>query len=270
MTAFAIRLDPRSSRYKMFASVFNKVKNADSAHPMVRLVVALDCSGSMRANDAVDRATGKRGVNRLMAAKSDIRAHYGQLSQRDRVSVCTLLVFGERLRIFPIGSVAELDTVLSTIKADEAFTRTDLVLGESNRLFAEFKKTTSNETFCTIVYTDGEPTRRRAVANLLIEGTELMTDDKDRATTFIQYGEDASAAEFLSFLDHNLTDLAIELYKKDHPGATPDDYKDLYDACDMGGQCTPWSKKNPKKVVKDPSAFWDSDVHDVIDEATSD
>jgi hypothetical protein len=263
----------------MFAALFNKVKNAESAHPMVSLVVALDCSGSMRATDAVDRKTLKRGgITRLDAAKNDIRLHYGQLVQRDRICGCTLLAFGERLRSFSITSTAELEAALAKIEANEGLTRTDLMIAESNRLFTEFKKTAKDATFCTVVYTDGEPTAvgktavecQETVARLLIEGTDGMTSDKDRATTFIQYGETKSATEFLSFLDDQLTDLAIEYYKMSHPNATPDDYKDLYDACDTGGQCTSWRVKNPKRVVPDASVPWDSDIHDIVDEATSD
>lgn len=63
------------------------------------------------------------------------------------------------------------------------------------------------------------------------------------------------------------------MYLKAHPTANADDFKNLYDACDTGKQCTPWSDKNPTKV-KDGKVnaydCWDSNIFSIIDEAASD
>lgn len=55
-----------------------------------------------------------------------------------------------------------------------------------------------------IVVTDGEPSDRKAVANLIIDFTKKLNSDKEIGITFVQIGHDQCAAKFLKDLDEDL------------------------------------------------------------------
>lgn len=55
------------------------------------------------------------------------------------------------------------------------------------------------------VVTDGEPTDREAVANVIVAATKKMDRDEEVAIQFVQVGKDEQAAKFLAFLDDGLT-----------------------------------------------------------------
>lgn len=53
--------------------------------------------------------------------------------------------------------------------------------------------------------TDGEPTDRVALENVIVEATKKMDADEEIAISFIQIGNDTSATKFLKHLDDGLT-----------------------------------------------------------------
>jgi hypothetical protein len=76
-----------------------------------------------------------------------------------------------------------------------------------NRLDAYFTRKAAGKAKSTLflVLTDGEPTDRQAVANVIVDATKKMDRDEELAIQFIQIGKDDGAANFLKFLDDGLT-----------------------------------------------------------------
>lgn len=84
-------------------------------------------------------------------------------------------------------------------------TETALVL--QDRLNAYFKRRDAGSTkpLCLLVFTDGEPNDKNAVAQVIIDATKRMNSDGEIAISFIQVGKDGAATQFLQWLDDGLT-----------------------------------------------------------------
>ena len=60
------------------------------------------------------------------------------------------------------------------------------------------------KTVTCIVFTDGEPTDRKAVEKVIVDAANKIDADEELAVTFIQVGDDADARDFLQYLDNDL------------------------------------------------------------------
>ncbi len=119
---------------------------------------------------------------------------------------------------------------------------------------------------------------KNKIAELLVEGTDPMTRDEDRATLFCQYGsseykESSSISQFLNFLDDNLQDLSEQYFKTKY-GEHSERCQNLYDACDTGKQYLSWQEKDPENKMKksdnDRKKPWDSNIEEMFEIAISD
>lgn len=268
----------------LFSSLFVKHKNADQARDKRVLVVCLDVSGSMRAGDGIDRSRAdpkkKPGdqpkCTRFESAKSDLLRYYHQLATADRLTDMHLLLFGEKLtEHLYVKNEEELAKILSNVTL-EGETRTDLALKRSNELYDAHRVTpgANSSTFVTLVLTDGVPTKNGesyenlcgTIMETLIQGTEHMVHDADRATTFIQYGvseyhESSAVRKFLAILDDDLQNHAEAYFNKKNPNMSHDKPIATFDCVDCGQQCT---------VRKGETDFWDSNIEHIIHLAVTD
>lgn len=260
----------------------------------VHLVMSLDISGSMVNNtDALNPAGGPY-VDRFKAASANMLRYMDQLRSVDRLVQCDVLLFGERLHEFRnVRDTDALKAILANVRQFERYTRTDLVLSRANEYFFDFQRRHADEaeadrpTFVHLILTDGSPNDpdmslvdvQTRIANLLVEGTDGMRRDEDRATLFVQYGTkdyapSSAVSQFLRFLDDELQEVAAEYFKGRYPEKykTDDDCKDLYDACDVGKQGDTWAVKDPDAKMKgvDRNAPWDDDIDKMITIALAD
>ena len=92
-------------------------------------------------------------------------------------------------------------------KSNQIFSSTDLakVLEDAvlpDTVISASDKTHRPETI--LVITDGVPDNRKAVVDVIVKATKAITRDEDLSITFIQVGDDSSAAKWLDELDNNL------------------------------------------------------------------
>lgn len=265
----------------MFSN-FLKAKNTsvdNAANQLYHVVFSLDVSGSMFRDDAHSRNTPGL-ISRLDAARNDICMWYESLANSDLIVRCDVMVFGSGLKaLTDIKSAADLRNRLNAIHPGGS-TATHLALAEANRLFSEHMAKYPVEprpSFVNVICTDGSPDNKDACAEELIRGTVEMKTDSDRTTLFVQYGtteyhEGSGASQFLAFLDDNLQDAAVEWFKKNYPQKTPDEYANLFDACDTGKQGVSWKEKDPegKMMNVDRNAPWDLDLGRMVQIALCD
>ena len=88
----------------------------------------------------------------------------------------------------PLGTTAT-DEALKTILTPEWFVG---------------RKSGVNKPLIIVVFTDGEPNDRDAVAKVIVDAANSIEKDEDLAISFVQVGKDAAAQQYLAKLDDNL------------------------------------------------------------------
>lgn len=269
------------------SGLFRTSAQASDSTRRITVVAAVDISGSMRTVDAVAREAYKEGkrmseqflVSRWEAVKYDVLFHYEQLQRSKRADDYVLVLFGQDIHVSAPKSFEELAGILNDVQL-EGYTRTDLAIEECNiRFRMHLKNREEDQTFVTIVYTDGAPSgpgmteeaARVSVAEALARGTLDMPSDVSRATTFIQYGTtnynpDSTTSKFLEYLDDHLDEVTRRLCREKIPSAGA---FTLYNTVDTGKQCMPWFEVDPNVRGRPLTMPWDTRIDDIVTRAVS-
>jgi hypothetical protein len=165
--------------------------NAETASEF-DFIVGLDASGSMASPSK--RFAGK---TRWEEAQETILGIASALDKYDADGI-DVVVFG--------GGVSLVEGVTSA-KVSDVFSsrgpRGSTPLAEALSVVVDKQKKTGKNTVA-IVFTDGEPDDKQAVIKTIVNAANAI--DKDEALTFlfVQIGDDAGAAKFLTSLDDDL------------------------------------------------------------------
>lgn len=156
----------------------------------------LDKSGSMLTRDCKGKTRWEAAQEQTLAL-----ATYAQALDPDGINV---VPFAGNFKVYE-GVTA--DKVTQVFQENQPNGGTDTAAVLKNRLDAYFarKANGSAKPLCLLIMTDGEPSDRNAVADVIVSATKEMDADEEIAMNFIQIGDDAGASEFLKFLDDGLT-----------------------------------------------------------------
>jgi Mg-chelatase subunit ChlD len=155
-------------------------------------IFLLDVSGSMSATDTPN------GQSRYDFAKEKAQAFCREAAKIDTDGI-SIYRFGHQIKKF---------SDITPDKIDEAFAggpnemSTDTA-GAIRAAWEEHLERKNEQTFVLIV-TDGAPNDQKAVKDLIIDITNKVKDEREFNIAFLQVGNDASVAAFLTELDDNL------------------------------------------------------------------
>ena len=158
----------------------------------------IDKSSSMATSDGPD------GKTRWQIAQESTLALAKKCEEIDPDGI-TVYVFSGRFRRY--DNVTS-DKVAKVYQENEPMGQTDLatVLEDGlNNYFerkAEGKAQSNGETF--LIITDGEPTDRKAVINLIMDTSRKVDREDELGISFIQVGTDKKATQFFKALDDDL------------------------------------------------------------------
>ncbi len=179
----------------------------------------IDKSSSMATSD------GPEGKTRWQIAQESTLALAKKCEEIDPDGI-TVYVFSGRFRRY--DNVTS-DKVTKVYEENEPMGQTDLatVLEDGlNNYFqrkAEGQAKTNGETF--LIITDGEPTDRKAVINLIMDTSGKVDREDELGISFIQVGTDKKATEFFKALDDDLEEAGAKFDIVDT--VTVDDMKDM-------------------------------------------
>ncbi len=161
----------------------------------VSIVFLLDCSSSMKKNDA------------FLKAVACIKDFIGWLSENDKVGI---VFFGEDVQTYPLNeNKTYIENLLDSRQADERYTALNRALFEASDLFAE----ADSDSSVVIVLTDGKNTEESVLSEVMLEHirsqpVKLYTvgigNEVDRTVLY----EIASLSAGMSFFTEDATDLS--------------------------------------------------------------
>jgi Mg-chelatase subunit ChlD len=156
-------------------------------------IALVDFSGSMASCDA-----GKVGT-RIQRVKESILGFVGEMVQIDDDGIDIITFGSDLVSHYPgVKSTQTLDEVFASRRVAggtptaEALTKAFSVAGKSDK------------PAFIVVFTDGEPNSRGDVKDVIRKQANGQDQDGDLTVLFIQVGDDASAAAFLTELDDGL------------------------------------------------------------------
>jgi uncharacterized protein with von Willebrand factor type A (vWA) domain len=157
----------------------------------------LDKSGSM------DTADCPGGLSRWKYAEEVAVALARKACKHDKDGI-GVTVFAGSFKSYDGVTEAK---VAEVFRENEPNGSTDTAAALKSRLDAYFARKSSGgaKNVLLLVLTDGEPTDKLAVADVIVAATKKMDRDEEVAIQFVQVGKDAAAAKFLAFLDDGLT-----------------------------------------------------------------
>lgn len=160
----------------------------------------IDCSGSMGTTDMPN------GKSRWNAAEEGTIALASKAIQYDQNGITVGIFHGNTAKL--IDNVNSTDIVKKIFSENEpsSGTPTDKMLEEVFKRYFDAKAAGQNpKPILIAVVTDGEPNDRPATKRAIVEATKKMSSDGEIGISFLQIGNDSSAANFLQDLDDNLT-----------------------------------------------------------------
>lgn len=150
-------------------------------------------------------------VSASMNGKSKRNPNISRFKECEELAISIAMQAAEHdsdgIDIITFGQGAQITTGVTSDKVADVFaggakqTATDT--HEMVRLAAQRQKTTGKPTI-VIVFTDGEPTDKQAVANTIIAASNALDKDEDLTFGFVQVGDDPAAGQFLASLDDDL------------------------------------------------------------------
>jgi uncharacterized protein with von Willebrand factor type A (vWA) domain len=116
----------------------------------------------------------------------------------------TVAVFASQFKVYEGVTAAKAEQVFLE---NQPMGGTDTAAVLKNRLDAYFARKAKGgaKSVLLFVMTDGEPSDREAVADVIVAATKKMDRDEEIAVQFVQVGRDPEASKFLAFLDDGLT-----------------------------------------------------------------
>ncbi|MGA1474837.1 MAG: vWA domain-containing protein [Prochlorothrix sp.] len=164
----------------------------------------LDKSGSMSITDQPG------GMSRWAAAEESTLALARKCEQFDPDGI-TVYVFSTRFQRYDNVTTETVETIFQTHKPGGITNLAD-VLRDALTNFLERKVrgalNKSGETI--LVITDGEPSDRMAVAQVIVGASQQLDRDEELAISFIQVGNDEGATLFLKALDDQLEEVGAK------------------------------------------------------------
>lgn len=163
------------------------------------IFVVVDRSGSMGTKDMPN------GQTRWKAAEEGTIAVASKAMEYDQDGITVGIFGGSTIKL--IDNVKDTAAIQKIFSENEpaAGTPTDQMLNQVFDKYFTAKTAGSNPKPVLIaVITDGEPTDRNATKRAIVEATKKMEKDEEIAISFLQIGNDSSAASFLAELDDEL------------------------------------------------------------------
>ena len=143
--------------------------------------------------------------SRWESAKESTLAITRRICQLDPDGITVFVFSGSHQRY---DHVRDDSTVKRIFQENEPFGGTNLypVLREAmgDYLGRKARGQTAANGATILVITDGKPNNQMAVRDKIIQATQYLTHPHELAISFIQFGHDRGAREFLKFLDDNL------------------------------------------------------------------
>ena len=172
---------------------FNPLHNRD-------YTLIVDKSGSMSIRDMPN------GKTRWKAAEESTTAIANKVFEYDSEDGIDVWLFSNTYQCYPnVGP----EKVRQIFKENEPFGGTQMAEVLQKALDAYFEKRDSGRLKTNgemiLVITDGEPDNEKKVVEVLVNGAKRLRSDDNLAINFIQVGKDESAANFLNYLDEELT-----------------------------------------------------------------
>ncbi len=174
-----------------------------------QLVPVFDISGSMssleKSTDLFSKAEygGRQSRTRLDAAKAVMRKLHALMSAIDPDGLDVIL-FNDRVFTYKVSSIEQLDGLLGNMQPGGT-TNTAGALDAAFRLHLAYRQQNGFKATIVLVFTDGRPNSEDEVKNQLIAMSQNVGSDTEIGVSFIQIGDDKSAAAFLKRMD-NLVD----------------------------------------------------------------
>jgi uncharacterized protein YegL len=153
-----------------------------------------DISGSMAERDS--RCAGETRYDYML---EKFKLFISEASKVDQHGEIDVILFGEKVHVYPEVKLEEISQKLSRVKAEGA-TMTDLALEAAYQRHIEKKRTmklvgeTHPGTVC-FVFTDGEPTNKRATEQVIVDIANHISREDEFNITFITVGSIAPATD---------------------------------------------------------------------------
>lgn len=161
------------------------------------IAIMLDRSGSMATADCPNHKT------RWDYARENVEAVTARAAKIDSDGI-DIVVFGSQVKKYPNTTPEKIQQIYAEVEPLGG-TATDAALEALlTPDWFSARKAGTNKPLIVIVFTDGEPNNRAAVAKVITNAANSIEKDEDLAISFVQIGKDASAQAYLAELDDNL------------------------------------------------------------------
>jgi Mg-chelatase subunit ChlD len=154
--------------------------------------VIVDASGSMGTEDMPG------GRSRWQYMQETCEAFARDVAKFDSDGIDLIVFGGASADVYKGVDAAKVHAVF-TDRQPRGSTPLHLAIAEAVK-----QGKASNKPQFNMVFTDGEPDDRAAVAKLIVQQSNAQEHDEDCTFLFVQVGTDASAREYLRMLDDDL------------------------------------------------------------------
>lgn len=170
-------------------------------NPNKQYIIGVDISGSMTSKDS---KTGEK--TRYETVLEKIQS-FIQASADFDPDGPTVVLFGESVIVYPNTTLEAVNDKLQNPKF-ESYTNTHLLVKEAFSIHTKEKAAQggTHEGTVLLVFTDGDPTNRKALASEIVSITNAIEKDEEFSISFLTVGAiDAALEAFLTKLDDELT-----------------------------------------------------------------
>lgn len=162
-------------------------------------IVAIDTSGSM--GSPVKSGSTK---SRWESMQESVGAFVRDIEKFDADGI-DVVQLGGKNQVWTGVTSSKIQDLFSTVRPMGSTPLAE-TLNECFKLAGK-----SNKKDFIIVFTDGEPDDQNAVSRAIVAQSQLQETDDALTILFVQVGDDAAAAKFLSNLDDNLTGAKFDI-----------------------------------------------------------
>jgi len=162
-------------------------------------IVAIDTSGSM--GSPVKAGSSK---SRWEAMQESVGAFVRDIEKFDADGIDVVQLGGQN-KVWTGVTSSKVQDLFSTVRPMGSTPLAE-TLNECFKLAGK-----SNKKDFIIVFTDGEPDDQNAVSRAIVAQSQLQETDDALTILFVQVGDDAAAAKFLTSLDDNLTGAKFDI-----------------------------------------------------------
>ncbi len=167
------------------------------------IAVLLDRSGSMSTRDCPHQKS------RWEYARESVEAVVARAAQIDQDGI-ELVVFGSRVKTYSRVTPAKIDQIYAEVEPMGSTATDEALKAVLPATWFADRQAGRNKPKIVLVFTDGEPNDRAAVAKVLVEASNAIRQDADLAVSFVQVGYDDGARRFLTTLDDSLQGLGAK------------------------------------------------------------